>query len=510
MEATQENSSQKDVLEIKVYVPINEVTERQQDMIDDAIKKHPRDRKYLSNTTHAEIFAPSKHDANDIIEHAEANHWEVNFDEKAREITIKINSEDIANEENPVTIEALKFLSTQGDLHLDVKDDEAKDKATAEDITDPTQKTGFVKSNKETRVGRGHAIPIQESIHGYSVLEIAEAYNFPDGDGEGQTIGIIELGGKFEQSDLDTFFAKYNMAVPEIQVIGKPATTPVNDNVEVTADIQVAGILAPKAKLVVYYGTSILNAMKMALADTENKLTVISISWAGSELGYSQQEIVELNNVFHEASLKGITVVGASGDNGALNNKQYANVNVPVNSPYVLACGGTQLTIFDNDTTVEVVWNESTPQSQIGSGGGFSQRIAEQQYQIKASQQYIERFPQFEPYHKAGGRGIPDIAANAADASGYSIYFEGNWVKIGGTSLATPLWAALIARMNQNLGYRLGFINPYLYQLENSAAFHQILEGNNNLYVAASGWNPCTGLGTPNGKELMQAIDNIE
>ncbi len=507
MESSPINTPQSDTIEIKVYVPINEVTERQQGMIDNAIAKHPKDRKYLSNSAHSEIFAPSKNDANDIIEHAKAQNWEVDFNEKAREITIKINSEEIADENNPITIDALQFLSAQGDIHLEANGDGQN--ATAENITNPSQKTGYVKNNEEQRVGGRRHIPIQEPAHGYSVLEIAESYNFPNGDGEGQTIGIIELGGQVAQSDLEKFFAEYNTPVPEIQIVGQPTTTPENDNVEVTADIQVAGILAPKAKFVIYYGTTILEAMKVALADTENKLTVISISWAGSELGYSQREITELNNVFHEASLKGITVVGASGDNGALNNKQYANVNVPVNSPYVLACGGTQTYITDDKIAAEVVWNESTQQSQIATGGGFSQRIAEQKYQHTVIENYIHKYPQFAPYQKSGGRGIPDIAANAADASGYSIVFQGQWVKIGGTSLATPLWAALIARMNQNLGYRLGFINPYLYELMGSASFHQILEGNNNLYFASEGWNPCTGLGTPNGIELMRAIDSL-
>jgi len=299
------------------------------------------------------------------------------------------------------------------------------------------------------------------------------------------------------------------MEVPTIQVVGKPTTTPINDNVEVTADIQVVGALAPKAKIVVYYGTSILSAMKTALADTKNKLSVISISWAGSELGYSQQEIIELNNVFHEAALKGITVVGASGDHGAYNNKQYANVNVPVNFKHVLGCGGTKLEAVNDKIMSETVWNESTPQSQIGTGGGFSQRVSQPKYQQEATQNYIQRFPQFEPYSRAGGKGIPDVAANAADASGYAIFFEGNWAEIGGTSLATPLWAALIARMNQNLGYNLGFINPQLYELIGSSAFNQVLEGNNNLYVAASGWNPCTGLGTPDGQKLMEAIESL-
>jgi subtilase family serine protease len=512
MEATQENTPQGDVLEIKVYVPNKDIDEKQQKKLNDILQKHPRDRKYLSHTLHTKIFAPHKEAGDAILAHARSKNWEVDYDKKAREITIKIKSEDVigSDDTNPSPLEALKFLSTQGDIHLDAKDQEKRDNVSPEDIVDPTQKTGFVKTNQEKRVGRGTAIPIQEPLHGHSALEIAESYNFPEGDGSKQTIGIIELGGKFEESDLEAFFAEYDMKVPTIQVVGEPATTPINDNVEVTADIQVAGVLAPKAKLVIYYGTSILNAMKSALADTKNKLSVISISWAGSELGYSQQEIIELNNVFKEAALKGITVIGASGDNGALNKLRFANVNVPVNFEHVLGCGGTQLNIANDEIISQSVWNESTPQAQIGSGGGFSQRVAEPQYQQAATQDYITKYPQFEPYQRSGGKGIPDVGANAADASGYAIYFEGNWVKIGGTSLATPLWAALIARMNQNLGYNLGFITAHLYELMDSPAFDQIIEGNNNLYIAASGWNPCTGLGTPNGQKLMEAIESLK
>lgn len=512
MESTQNNTMPSDILEIKVYIPINEITERQQEIIDGAILKHPRDRKYLSNTNYSKIFAPSMHHANEIIEHAKSENWEVDFNKKAREITIKIKSEDILNleEGNASPIDALKFLSSQGDIHLDVKGEERKQNTTTEDIVNPTQKTGFVKNNTEKRVGKGYTVPIQESVHGHSAIEIAEAYNFPQGDGEKQTIGIIELGGKFEQSDLETYFKTYGLTIPEIQVVGAPTKTPINENVEVTADIQVLGALVPKAKLVVYYGTSILNAMKTALADTKNHLSVISISWAGSELGYSQQEIIELNNVFHEAALKGITVLGASGDNGAFNNRTYANVNVPVNFEHVLGCGGIKLEMYDERIISEAVWNETTSHEQIGTGGGFSQRISAPYYQEQAIKNYIDQFPQFEPYQKAGGKGIPDIAANAADATGYAIFFEGNWAKIGGTSLATPLWAALVARMNQNLGYKLGFFSQYLYALMNSEVFHQVTEGNNNLYLATEGWNPCTGLGAPDGEKLMKAIDALD
>lgn len=503
MKADKEKSTE-DTLIIKTYIPTKEFSEEIKATHDNLLTGHPRDRKYLTSKEYHKDFVSDTEKAKEILAYAKTQNWEASHNKKSREITIKVSprsKKEDTTEKEP-SLKKLRFFNAQGDLNLE---------ATPESLNEPKQsdlnsKKGFVKSNKESRAGNRNAIPLQDEAHGHSVLEVAEAYNFPIGDGDGQTIGIIELGGKFLQSDLDVFFEKYKIEQPKTQLVGKPTKTPINENTEVTADIQVAGILAPKAKLVIYYGESILEAMKTALSDARNKLTVISISWAGSEYGYSQAELNELNNVFHEASLRGITVVGASGDYGAYNNKNFPNVNVPVIFPYVLGCGGTKLEMQNDKISAEVVWNESLSGMAVGTGGGFSQKVTQPIYQQAASQSYLNRFPQFKPYHQAGGRSIPDISANAADASGYSIYFEGQWMKIGGTSLATPLWAALIARINSNLGYQLGFINSYLYQLMDSDVFHQIVQGNNNLYLGALAWNPCTGLGTPNGERLQEAI----
>ena len=487
-------------VDIKTYIPTKSHTPEELTRFNDLIHHHPSLRNYLSHKEYQEEFAPDKEKADAFVKLAKANKWKISQNKKARELKISIShSEDQSAE----ALKGLKYSTANGDINLEA--DKLESGIESSDTC-----TGFVKNNTEFRVNKREPIPIHDVTHGLSVLDVAEAYNFPEGDGEGQTIGIVELGGTFNEKDLKEFFTHYDVEMPDIKIVGKPKNTEVQNNTEVTADIQVAGILAPKAKLVIYYGDTILDAMKSALNDGRNKPTVISISWAGSEYGYSIAELNALNDVFYEAALKGITVVAASGDYGAFNHKQYPNVSVPSNFQFVLGCGGTKMEMDKEVISAETVWNESTAYMQISTGGGFSQRISLAQYQLSSVRQYLELYPHFAPYNQQNGRSIPDVAANAADASGYSIFMNDQWTKIGGTSLATPLWAALIARMNQNLGYQLGFINAELYKLAGSSSFHPIVEGNNNLFTGATHWNPCTGLGTPNGKELQEAIDALK
>lgn len=103
-------------------------------------------------------------------------------------------------------------------------------------------------------------------------------------------------------------------------------------------------------------------------------------------------------------------------------------------------------------------------------------------------------------------RGVPDVAGNAAEATGYQILCDGQKFPdaskgippVGGTSAVAPLWAGLIACINQSLGKPVGFVNPRLYAIPQAAgAFHEITQGTNGLYSAKAGWNPCTGLGKP-------------
>ena len=102
------------------------------------------------------------------------------------------------------------------------------------------------------------------------------------------------------------------------------------------------------------------------------------------------------------------------------------------------------------------------------------------------------------------GRGVPDVAADAAPESGYNILVDGQQEVVGGTSAAAPLWAALVAVINQKKGTPVGFVNPTLYP--DIKDFHDITQGNNGAYKAGPGWDACTGLGSPNGTELAAAL----
>ena len=99
--------------------------------------------------------------------------------------------------------------------------------------------------------------------------------------------------------------------------------------------------------------------------------------------------------------------------------------------------------------------------------------------------------------HNAG-RGVPDVAGNADPTTGYVTLVDGQSGVIGGTSAVAPLWAGLIALINESLGKPVGFINPLLYQQASEASdFHDIISGNNGAYSAGPGWDACTGLGSP-------------
>ena len=113
------------------------------------------------------------------------------------------------------------------------------------------------------------------------------------------------------------------------------------------------------------------------------------------------------------------------------------------------------------------------------------------------------------------GRGVPDVSSVADPETGITVLVGGKVLGSAGTSACAPVWAALTARINQALGKNLGYLNPILYRDEVAATFRHVTEGNNHIppdkgqYNASSGWNPCTGLGTPNGTELLEAVRNV-
>src|SRR6185369_10752599 len=119
-------------------------------------------------------------------------------------------------------------------------------------------------------------------------------------------------------------------------------------------------------------------------------------------------------------------------------------------------------------------------------GGGISDKFDLPSYQAAA------KVPVSANPGARVGRGVPDVAGDADPETGYQVVVDGRSSVIGGTSAVAPLWAGLIARLNQLLGRPVGFINPVLYQ--NPQALRSITVGNNGSYKAGPGWDACTGL----------------
>jgi len=187
----------------------------------------------------------------------------------------------------------------------------------------------------------------------------------------------------------------------------------------------------------------------------------------------------------------------ASGDSGSSDAVASGDhVDFPASSPHVLACGGTSLRGTQSTIDSEVVWNDGD--SGGASGGGVSSFFATPSWQAGLS---AERQGTSAPLAM---RGVPDVAGDADPDTGYDVRIDGQDTVIGGTSAVAPLWAALIARVNQALGKNAGFINPQLYQ--NPQALRDITSGNNGDFDATLGWDACTGLGSPNGTLLGRVL----
>ncbi len=181
-----------------------------------------------------------------------------------------------------------------------------------------------------------------------------------------------------------------------------------------------------------------------------------------------------------EAATKaGMIVFAATGDNDSSDGGATpANVDLPSTCPHIVACGGTTKT-----ATSETVWNNDPGNSSgEGTGGGYSTIFPPQAFQIGAP---------------AGpGRMVPDVAANADPYTGYMMVVHGQSIPMGGTSAVAPFYSGLFAAF----GTKLGFVTPKLWL--NQVCFNDITEGDNGVYRAAAGPDPCTGLGSPIGTRL--------
>jgi kumamolisin len=344
----------------------------------------------------------------------------------------------------------------------------------------------------------------------FTALQVAQAYNFPAGaDGSGQAIAILELGGGYRAQDLSAYFGNLGLAVPTVTAISvdgasnSPTDSADGPDGEVELDIEVAGAIAPAAKIGVYFAPNtdqgFIDALTTAVHDATLHPSIVSISWGGPENSWTAQARNSLNSACQDAATMGVTVFVASGDSGATDGSSDGalEVDFPSSSPYVIGCGGTKLALSGNSISSEVAWNQLA-QDEGASGGGVSKVFALPLFQAGAK---VPKAP-----NGFVGRGVPDVSADADPASGYEVLVDGASAVIGGTSAVAPLWAGLLARINQSIGKPAGYLNPLIYAAEVEKSFHDITSGTNGGYSAGPGWDPCTGLGSPNGAALLVAL----
>jgi kumamolisin len=368
--------------------------------------------------------------------------------------------------------------------------------------------------------------------------QVAELYAFPPGDADGQTLAIFAFNGPmgdegpsapggYEPAILEQYFTKtLGLPMPEIVdvTIQGPGndpgdgTNPADASPEVYLDLSIVGALAPGAKIVVYFTEfneqGWVDALSEASTDTTHDPSVISISYGNPESGsgsaWSTPAVRQVNLALEAAAAHGRTVTCASGDSGAsdgLGNE--AHVDFPASSPWVLGCGGTRLEASNDSISNEVVWNDQStnPEEDHGAtGGGVSVLIDLPSWQADAGVPPVLGTTD-------SGRGVPDVSSLADPETPFVVAQPGaqGVGGVGGTSAAAPLWASLLARCNSTLGKPVGFLNPVLYKLPPNT-LRDITAGNNKMppdgvgYSAGPGWDPCTGLGSPDGSTLLAAL----
>jgi len=344
----------------------------------------------------------------------------------------------------------------------------------------------------------------------YTPLQVAALYGFPAGTGAGETIAIVELGGGYSSADLSSYFSTLGVSpAPSVSTVSvdgaqnTPTGSADGPDGEVMLDIEVAGAVAPGAAIAVYFAPNtdagFVDAVTTAAHDTTRKPSVISISWGGAESDWTSQAMTALDQAIAAAGAMGVTVCVASGDDGSTDGVTDGadHVDFPASSPHALACGGTSLRAAGGAISSETVWNDG---AQGGAGGGG----VSAQFTVPAWQNGLTATSSAGARQALAMRGVPDVAGDADPETGYQVRVDGQNTVIGGTSAVAPLWAGLIARLNANLGRSVGFINASLYA--DAVAFNDIVSGNNGDFAATTGWDACTGLGSPKGGALQTAL----
>ena len=363
-------------------------------------------------------------------------------------------------------------------------------------------------------------------------------------DGTGQTI-VVAGQTRVDLTDVRTFRAKFGLSAvdPETMLVpgfSDPGTS-ADDVGEANLDLQWAGAVARNARILYVYSSNVMNAVSYAI--DQNLGPVISVSYGSCELQSSAATLRAFQTWARQANAQGITWVNAAGDSGGADCSGSTSgvgglaVDAPASVPEVTGIGGTTLTEGDGtywtvansptDSSVlsyipETVWNDSTASSPASGGGGASA------FFLKPAWQPGTGGP------NDGARGVPDLAlAASANHNGYMVYTGGALSVFGGTSAGTPVFAGMVALINQYLvrggeSGGVGNVNPRLYSFAQSApnVFHDVTTGTNDVavvctararnctagsfgYSAAPGYDLASGLGSVDAFNLVTAWKSV-
>jgi kumamolisin len=487
-------------------------------------------------------FSATEQDINQVLAFAEYFGMTV-VESHADSATIKLSANvSILNSAFNIAIEQVivndqKYFGHSGPIGVPTELSEVVEHVLGLNSFTKPFKNGTVALKENTLTVEPNATPALSTI---TPIQAANAYKFPNFNGGDQCIGIIEYGGGYSKSNLDLSFSAVGLTTPEVVDVSvnngannqynSQYPDALNYSAEVSADIFVAGCMVPRATIAVYFNNvAVFDAhfadpINIALHDTVNNPSVISISWSIAESLISAADVAAIDNVLAQSVILGKTICCSSGDNGAYGDKLTGTVSYPASSPYVLAVGGTSL-ILNADGTInsETAWS--------GSGGGLSRFAVTPVWQNNLN---------FTSYYPSVGnsaptpvqsRAVPDVAANADVKSGYTFYSYyyntstraqslSEQIIYGGTSVSTPLIAGYIIKLNQIFGKPFGFVNPLFYA--NFDKFNDITTGNNSYqpnpnvvnvdnigFSATTGWDAVTGIGSPNGALLIPSLRSV-